>query len=374
MSPQRLVKTTLLSMLGASLLFTASCSNRDVQATDTAGSDHQITLTDQRGEEITIDGPVDSAAFAVMPAPAIFAAVDGSYDHITAVNQSTLGVNQNGMFSTIFPGSAESAVAAGPDFIPNVETLLDIDPDVVIQWGNQGDELTRPIEDAGFPVVGLQYGTHEDLQTWITLFGEILEKPERAEMILDWQDRTQAEMAERVKAADTAAPRAMMLSVADGTFSTSNGEDYDGFQYPMVGADFVSEGFLTEDGQLNAEQIIEWDPEVILLSGFDTSTPAEIYDDPRLSAVSAVKDKRVYKNPIGAYRWQVPGAEIPLYWQWLNEVLYPNQEIPAGEDLRSNVREAFDMLFDYEINEAEIDEILRFDLNGGSADYGQFRG
>lgn len=372
MPQKKLMRAVTAGTLGATLLLTAGCSSRTPLAEDVVGE--QITLTDQRGEEVVIDGPVDSAAIAIMPAPAIFAAVDGSYDTISGVNQSTLGVNQSGMFSTIFPDSAESPVIAGSDFMPNVETLLELDPDVVIQWGDLGDEVIQPIEDAGYPVVGLEYGTHEDLQTWISLFGDILEKPERAQAILDWQDETQAEMAARVAAADTEAPRAMMLSASEGTFSTTNEDDYDGFQFPMVGADFVSADFLSESGQVNAEQIIEWDPEVIMLSGFDASTPEEIYNDSRLANVSAVKDKKVYKSPIGAYRWQVPGAEIPLYWQWLNELLYPNQDVAEEDSLRRTTAAAFEQLYGYEISEAEIDQVLRLEMNGESANYDQFHG
>jgi len=107
---------------------------------------------------------------------------------------------------------------------------------------------------------------------------------------------------------------------------------------------------------------------VILLSGFDESTPEDIYSDPRLSEVSAVKNKRVYKNPLGAYRWQVPSAESPLYWQWLNEVLYPDTDT----DLRDRMKSAFSDLYNYDISDREIDDVLRFDVNTGSADYDQF--
>ncbi len=164
----------------------------------------------------------------------------------------------------------------------------------------------------------------------------------------------------------------MMLSAKDGNFTTSNGQSYDGFQYPLAGVEFLTEDFLSESGQVNPEQILEWDPEVILLSGFDDSTPEDIYNDTRLADVTAVKDRRVYKNPLGAYRWQVPSAESPLYWQWLNEVLYPNQELAPEESLRTRVKEAFDELYGYAISEDEIDAVLRFDVNGGSADYDQF--
>lgn len=373
LSRRGLLKMTLTGTLGAAMVFAAGCSSRPPTNEDTrTAAAEQITVTDQRGREVVIDGSVDTAAFAVIPAPSIFAAVDRSHDRIVGINQSTLTANQQGMFSTIFPESANSPTISGPDFVPNVETILNLNPDVVIQWGDRGDEVIKPIEDAGFPVVGLEYGTQEDLETWITLFSELLQKPERGEEIIAWQRERRDDIAERVSALGAEAPRAMMLSAKDGNFTTSNGQGYDGFQYPLAGADFVSRDFLSESGQVNPEQILEWDPQVILLSGFDDSTPDDIYNDTRLADVTAVKERRVYKNPLGAYRWQVPSAESPLYWQWLNEVLHPNQEIAPTESLRTRMKEAFDELYGYAISEDEIDAVLRFDVNGGSADYGQF--
>lgn len=372
-SRRSLMKMSLAGVLGASLLLTAGCSGRAPVAGEAdAASAEQIIVTDQRGQEVVIDGPIDTAAFAVIPAPSIFAAVDRSYDKVVGINQSTLVANRQGMFSTIFPESADSPTISGSDFVPNVETILNLDPDVVIQWGDMGEDVIRPIEDAGFPVVGLEYGTQEDLETWITLFSQLLQNPERGEEIIAWQHERRDEIAEHVAATDRPAPRAMMLSAKDGNFTTSNGQSYDGFQYPLAGAEFLTEDFLSESGQVNPEQILEWDPEVILLSGFDDSTPEDIYNDTRLADVTAVKDRRVYKNPLGAYRWQVPSAESPLYWQWLNEVLYPNQELAPEESLRTRMKEAFDELYGYAISEDEIDAVLRFDVNGGSADYDQF--
>ncbi|MEV0855633.1 hypothetical protein [Nocardia fluminea] len=60
----------------------------------------------------------------MIPAPSIFAAVDRSYDRIVGLDQSTLVADRGGMFATNIPASADSAVVAGNDFVPNVETLL----------------------------------------------------------------------------------------------------------------------------------------------------------------------------------------------------------------------------------------------------------
>ncbi|NUS91592.1 MAG: ABC transporter substrate-binding protein [Nocardia sp.] len=355
-------------MIGA-LALTAGCSAREAQTEDVATTG-ALSIVDQRGETVALDGPAAKVAFTVMPAPSIFAAVDRSYDRIVGINQSTLVANKGGMFATMFPESAESAVVAGNDFVPNVETLLQLDPDVVVQWGDRGPDVTAPIEAAGFPVVGLKYGTQDDLEQWITLFAQIAGKPERGQQLVDWQRTEQTEMRDRVAAQPGPRPKAMILSRAGDTYSTTSPKGYDGFQFDLVGADLVTKGFVSDAGQVSPEQILAWNPEVIMLSGFDASTPADIYADPRLASVSAVQNKRVYKTPLGGYRWQVPSAESPLMWQWMHQILYPGA--PDGK-FRAEIRAAFDDLFAYRISDEEIDQVLRFDLNKDAADYDQFR-
>lgn len=365
---KRLRRWVAAGMIGA-LAFTAGCSSRDTQETSDTAAGDTITIVDQRGETVTLDGAAEKVAFTVMPAPSIFAAVDRSYDRIVGINQSTLVANQGGMFATMFPASAESTTVAGSDFVPNVETLLELDPDVVVQWGDRGPDVVEPIESAGFPVVGLQYGTQEDLETWITLFAQIAGKPERGEELVAWQRSEIDEMRARVAEQSAPRPRAMILSRNGDAYSTTTASGYDGFQFDLVGADIVTEGFVSDSGQVGPEQILAWDPEVIMLSGFDESTPADIYADPRLATVDAVQNRRVYKTPLGGYRWQVPSAESPLMWQWMFRIMYPQD---ADGELRDDMRAAFEDLFAYEISEDEIDQVLRFDLNRDAADYDQF--
>lgn len=362
-------RAMIVGVIGA-LTLTAGCSTREAQTGEAANGAGTLSIVDQRGETVTLAGPAEKVAFTVMPAPSIFAAVDRSYDRIVGINQSTLVANRGGMFATMFPASAESAVVAGSDFVPNVETLLQLDPDVVIQWGDRGTGVTAPIEAAGFPVVGLEYGSQEDLESWITLFAQIAGKPERGRELVDWQRAEQAEMRADVAAQAGPRPRAMILSRTGDTYSTTSAQGYDGFQFDLVGADLVTEGFTSDSGQVSPEQILAWNPEVIMLSGFDESTPADIYADPRLASVSAVENKRVYKTPLGGYRWQVPSAESPLMWEWMHRILYPGAR--DGE-LRADIRAAFDDLFAYRISADEIDQVLRFDMNQGAAGYDQFR-
>lgn len=356
---------------GAGLL--GACSSREVQdAAASASPAAGFTITDQRGKKISFDGPVKRIATAIIPSPSMLAAVDGSYTHIVGINESTVTANREGIFGTIFPESKKTTTIAGADFVPNVETVMGLEPDVVLQWADMGDEIIKPLEAAGLKVVGLTYGTQKMMETWVTFFGKLLGKDERAAGLLDWMNEEDAAVAKLVKPY-LAAGRQKVLYLrasADG-FTTAGGSDYVTHWTELAGGTNVAADVSADAPQVSTEQIIAWDPEVIFLSAFDEKAPADIYADTSLSTVRAVRDRRVYKVPLGGYRWDPPCCESPLMWRWVAQVLHP--EIAARNGLREKIRSTFTMLYGYDISAARTDDVLRLDLNTKSTGYAAFR-
>ncbi|MDR2374048.1 MAG: ABC transporter substrate-binding protein [Bifidobacteriaceae bacterium] len=359
---------------GAILASLGACSSRDTQeAVDSpAPSQDPIVFEDQRGETVTLEAPAQKIASAVIPAPAIIAAVDGSWDRIVGINQSLLDANKVGIISKAFPAALTTSVIADSSFEPNMEEIIKLAPDVVIQWGDMGTEVTEPIEQAGIPTVGLRYGTQEDLETWITMFGKIIGKEARAQEILDRMHTEAAAVTERVAAlGKEQKTRGLSLSYTDEALSVSNGTDYSKFVFDTAGLTMVSENTEAQDGIVSPEQIIAWDPEVIFLSAFGQATPADVYADARLADVSAVKNKRVYRSPLGFYRWQVPCAESPLFWNWVAALAYPGE---YEVDLRAMMEEHEQFTYNYAVTPEDIDLVLRTDINNDSAHYADLFG
>ena len=255
---------------------------------------------------------------------------------------------------------------SGQDFIPNMEEVLAVDPDVVVQWADMADEVLQPIEQAGLPVVGLEYGTQEDLETWIDLFGDMIGKPERADEILNWMHEEAEAVSGQVEDLDLESPRGLSTSYSERAISVDTSSDYAQHVFDTAGITNVAKDAPVTDGVASAEQIIEWDPEIIFLSAFDPAVPEDVYNDPRLSEVTAVKDKRVYRAPLGVYRWQVPSAESPLYWNWVAALAYPGE---FEVDLPAEMREQTAFLYNYDLTDEDIDLELRTDINDGSANY-----
>ncbi|MGO7165380.1 hypothetical protein ACCS78_41040, partial [Rhizobium johnstonii] len=51
-----------------------------------------------------------------------------------------------------------------------------------------------------------------------------------------------------------------------------------------------------------------------------------VYNDPILSLTNAAKSKRVYKMPLGGYRWDPPSQESPLSWMWTANLLLVHRD------------------------------------------------
>ncbi|MCC3302675.1 ABC transporter substrate-binding protein [Arthrobacter sp. zg-Y895] len=357
--------------LGFLALALGACSSRDtVAAAGNAAGSGGFTVTDMRGVEVSFDAPVQKIATTVIPSPSMLAAVDGGYGKIVGINESTLQANRQGLFGEMFPESKTTTTIAPSSFTPNIETITKLEPDVVFQWADQGDGLVEPLENAGFKTVCLLYGTQEYLETWVSLFSTILGKPERGTEIVDWMHAEIARLEDEL-AAVSKPVRVVHLGQSGDGYSASNKSSYMHYWMELAGGQNMAAENLSAENVVSAEQLIEWDPEVITLGGFDTRTPAEVYADPSLASVSAVKNRRVYKAPLGGYRWEVPCAESPLMWQWAAEVFHPGR---TSNTLRAAMKEKIAYLYGYEVSEAQIDAALRLDLNGASVGYDVFRG
>lgn len=350
-----------------------ACSSRTPES-ETASSETTsgpFTVVDQYQNTITFDTPVGRIASVIIPVPSMIAGSDQSISRIVGVNSSAISLAKNGMFSTMFPEFLNTPVVSGPDFVPNVEQVLSLNPDVVIQWGDKGDDIVAPLRNAGLKVILLKYGTQEDLEAWINIFGDLLDKKTQAQAILATMAKDRQTVESIAAANTTKAPRAMYFYNTPET-KVSADNTYMDFWITLAGGKNVARGAGKGTSvAVTKEQILTWDPEVLVLGNFDAATPQEIYDNPNWASLSAVKNKRVYKAPIGGFSWDPPCNESNLMWLWVSEIFYPEAKLDL--DLRGRIRETYQSLYAYDVTDAEIDRILHLDANMVSTGYDAFR-
>jgi iron complex transport system substrate-binding protein len=246
-----------------------------------------------------------------------------------------------------------------------------LNPDVVIQWSDA--QLIEPLENAGLTVIGLtNTGKQEDVDAWVAMFAAMLGKPGRATDIKARSDHELDEIKAMAAARGSAGPSILYFNRFTGGLKAAAANTYNDFYIKLVGGTNPATGPDPLPGAgmvgLDVEQVLRWDPEVLLLGNFDQAMPQDIYSDPVWQNVSAVRAHRVYKVPLGGYRWDPPGQESPLMWHWLTDIAFPQER----SGLRSKVREYFQFLYNHEPSEDELDRILWTTANNESANYQQF--
>ena len=330
-----------------------------------AGGGAGLSVVDQRGRRIELAGPVRRLVTIVIPAASMVAAIDSGVDHLVGMNSSAAKAIQDGILGKIFPAADRiPGDVADDSFAPNVESIVALDPDVVVQWGDRGSEIIAPLENAGVRVLGLRYGTQQDLETWIGLFGTLLGKPDRAAALV-------GRMHDRLAAIRSAPPivagkpKILYFNRMRGGMTIGGNGSYTDFYINLVGGTNPAAG-LSSQASVSAEQVLAWDPDVVLVGNFDSATPEDVYGNPVWQGMSAVRSRRVYKVPLGGYRWDPPCAESPLMWQWLRSIAFP--EAGAGQ-LRAQMHDDYRFLYNYDLTDADVDRILWTDLNAGSANY-----
>jgi iron complex transport system substrate-binding protein len=277
----------------------------------------------------------------------------------------------------IFPESLSirADVTRGGTFTPNLESILELHPDVVIQWTQPAD-LIESLESAGIKVVGLINSpkTQAINEKNLAIVGELLGRRERTGALMD-RFHSVMDRIESVTAAIPAKERPRTLyfrSVRDGGMRPAGRKVYQDFWMTLAGGQNVAGGsFEGLETAVNVEQILAWNPEIIFVGAFDNGTPADFMDNPALAEIEAVRNRRVYKLPHGGYRWDPGSHESFLTWMWAAMLTQPKR---FDFDLRQAMVDGYRFLYHYNLSEAEIDEILQMKDNGSMAEYDRFTG
>jgi iron complex transport system substrate-binding protein len=83
---------------------------------------------------------------------------------------------------------------------------------------------------------------------------------------------------------------------------------------------------------VSPEQVLVWNPDVIILTSYTQDTVSDVLANPKLQNVAAVRNHRVYVMPKYVVSWDMPVPESFLGTMWLAHKLYPDQvrfDMPA---------------------------------------------
>lgn len=308
------------------------------------------TVTDVLGREVTFDAPAKRTIVGFYPEDYMAIGTEAAYDNVVGMSK--------------YIWQARSAnwdlyVKHRPslDKIPEIgrvdtntfsaEKVISLNPDVLMladwQYKGLGSEIER-IEDAGISVVVVDYNA-QTLERHIKstqLIGVITGQEERAEKIANEYKQNLEMISQRLESANLEKPKVYTEYGAAGVNEVGYtfGKNMWGAIATMAGGDNISAPFVEWWGKLNPEQIIVANPDVIVMTGYESGSS----DDAMLmgqgvdeelakqrlagfkqrigwSSIAAVKNNRMYAAYHGACRTILDGAMLQFY----AKAMYPEQ-------------------------------------------------
>jgi iron complex transport system substrate-binding protein len=240
-----------------------------------------------------------------------------------------------------------------PNREPNMETLLQGKPDLVLT--TQQDSMDR-IAALGIPVIYLAWREADDAKACMTLLGDVFGKPAVAQNYVRWFDSTLARVQEGLRGV-TAEQRPKVLYLQPDTL-----------QQPRLiaewwipaggGVSVSSDGRKTESRSFTMEQVLLWDPDMLILSSPEAVD--YVRKDRRFAALKAVKNGKLHLVPVGAHTWSNRTAEQPLTVLWGAKTFHPTRF--ASLDLAKETRQFYRDYFGHAVTDGELAEILSGNL------------
>jgi iron complex transport system substrate-binding protein len=219
-----------------------------------------------------------------------------------------------------YPAEAENTTKLDA-FQPNPEAIADIEADLIIVAHNQ-DGIVEVLDRLGEKVLFLEVPDTIDgvtAQVWL-LAGVSGHAEEGGRLVQEMKGRM---MAVIDKVADVEeGPR--VYHELDSTFFTVAPNSFVGDFYNLLKAHNIAEGAPTAYPQLSQEEILDRDPEVIVLADADAGeSPQTVKARPGWSVISAVKNDRIHViDPDIVSR---PGPRVADGLEQLARFLYPER-------------------------------------------------
>jgi iron complex transport system substrate-binding protein len=123
---------------------------------------------------------------------------------------------------------------------------------------------------------------------------------------------------------------------------------------------------VAEDNQttVTMEEILKADPDYIIVSiqnavGATQNSQTiidKIKSSPEWSTIKAVKEGRIYANPVGTFLWARYSCEEALQVLWVAKLLHPDKF--KDIDMAAKVREFYKTFYDYDMTANDAERML----------------
>lgn len=323
-------------------------------------------ITDDMGRSVNVPDKVERVVVAnIFPYASVATVYLGGADKIVGIHPVSMSAAKGGLLGEIYPEilKADTSFMKGASL--NVEALMKLRPDVV--FVNAGDANNiKAIENAGMNAVAVSaskwdYDVLTTYDHWLATLQSIFPERKTADKAALISKKTLAFVQKRVKGLkEKERKRVLFLfQYGDKRIVTSGKHFFGQYWCDAIGAKNAAESVKADNANavISMEQIYAWNPDVVFVTNFTPALPADLYSNKLhdWSQVKAVKDKQVYKLPLGIYRSYTPSADTPMTLLWMAKTVYP--ELFKDVSVPKEVKSYYKDLYGIKLTDAQVASI-----------------
>lgn len=320
-------------------------------------------ITDMAGRKVTVPTAenIDSV-FSAGPVAAIFLYM--------VVPDKLLGWNYelNDVEKSIILDKYQDLPNFGMGDAVNYEAVIAANPTIAINSGKINDAMVSDCdalsESLGIPVVAVDNELNNSAEAF-RFMGELLGVEDHAEELAQYAEQvfTDINVLSDI-------PEEKKVSVYFG-----NGEDSletapRGSQHAQI-LDAINAVNVADlelgDGsrvQISAEQLLAWDPDVIVVNGepkadkSGSSAAEDILSNPDYASLKAVQDQKVYGTPNAPFSWvdRPAGPNRLIGMRWFSALIYPEY---IKCDINEEIHKFFDLFYHVDLSDEQLENVLK---------------
>ncbi|MCR5727339.1 MAG: ABC transporter substrate-binding protein [Lachnospiraceae bacterium] len=369
-------KVLSLILVLAMTLSLAACSSirEDIKPSEAPSEETKLdpngthTVTDHAGNQVEVPNTINHIVVAdIYPMASVLAVFFDSAEKIVGMAAPCMSAAKNGLLGEMYP----EILNAKTDFIDgtnvNIEELLKLNPDVVFYSAGSKEE-GEAYKNAGIPAIAISpgkwgYDAIETLNQWIDTLVQIFPDNNKSQIVREYSEKTYKMVQERVAGLkDEEKVKAFFLfQYSDSNILTSGKKFFGQWWCDAVGAKNAAEELENDNSvAVNMEQIYAWNPELIFITNFNTATPDDLYNNTvgnyDWSVVEAVKNKKIYKMPLGMYRSYTCGVDTPVTLLWIAKTVYPS--LFEDIDITAETKKYYKEVFGITLTDEQADKIF----------------
>ena len=320
-------------------------------------------ITDMAGRKVTVPAAENiESVFSAGPVAAIFL-------YMVAPDK-LLGWNYelNDVEKSIILDKYQDLPNFGMGDAVNYEAVIAANPTIAINSGKINDAMVSDCdalsESLGIPVVAVDNELNNSAEAF-RFMGELLGVEDHAEELAQYAEQVFTDIN-----ALSDIPEEKKVSVYFG-----NGEDSletapRGSQHAQI-LDVINAVNVADlelgDGsrvQISAEQLLAWDPDVIVVNGepkadkSGNSAAEDILSNPDYASLKAVEDQKVYGTPNAPFSWvdRPAGPNRLIGMRWFSALIYPEY---IKCDINEEIHKFFDLFYHVDLSDEQLENVLK---------------